>query len=234
VAKLKIADQQLRDAVTSLSHDLRTPLTALGGYLETLFMGGDHFSVQERQEYLNLAIAQQKRLARLVRAQFDLALLESGAFPFDRQVASLSDLVSDVGAMFMATAKAENIQLTIDTPSTGIVGNFDVGLLQRLLDNLLSNAIRHTPSGGQVSVSIRNEASQIVLRVRDTGTGIPEPDIGRVFNPYFRAGSRATLGGGGTGLGLAIAKRIIEIHGGDIRVLSTIGQGTVFECRLPA
>lgn len=233
VAKLRTADQQLREAVTLLSHDLRTPLTALGGYLETLSMGGDDLSAQERQEYLNLAIAQQQRLTKLVRAQFDLALLESGTFPVERQVASLSDLVSDVGEMFMAKAKAAGIELTVGTPSTGIAANVDVGLLERLLDNLLSNAIRHTPSGGKVSVSIREEAGQVVLSVRDSGPGIAEPDLDHVFSPYFRAGSRATLGNDGTGLGLAIAKRIVEIHGGEIQVMSAIGQGSVFQCRLP-
>jgi signal transduction histidine kinase len=233
VAKLKAADQQLRDAVTSLSHDLRTPLTALGGYLETLLMGNDHFSSPQRKEYLDLAIAQQNRLTRLVRAQFDLALLESGTFPIDRQPASLSDLVNDVGEMFAAAAKAAEIELTVDTPSTGVVANVDVGLLQRLLDNLLSNAIRHTPPGGKVSVDIREDAGQVVLSVRDTGEGIAESDIDRVFSPYFRSGTRATLGNGGTGLGLAIARRIVEIHGGEIRVVSKIAQGSEFVCRLP-
>jgi signal transduction histidine kinase len=110
----------------------------------------------------------------------------------------------------------------------------DVGLIQRLLDNLLSNAIRHTPSGGKVSLSVREEAGQVVLDVLDSGTGIAEADIDRVFSPYFRAGNRASLGNEGTGLGLAIAKRIVEIHGGEIRVVSAIGRGSVFECRLPA
>ncbi len=233
LAKIQTADQQLREAVTSLSHDLRTPLTALGGYLETLSMGGDDLTTEERKEYLDLAIAQQQRLTRLVRAQFDLALLESGTFPVDRQVASLSDLVSDVGEMFMAKAKAAGIELTVDTPTAGIA-NVDVGLIQRLLDNLLSNAIRHTPSGGKVSLSVREEAGQVVLDVLDSGTGIAEADIDRVFSPYFRAGNRASLGNEGTGLGLAIAKRIVEIHGGEIRVVSAIGRGSVFECRLPA
>jgi signal transduction histidine kinase len=233
VAKLQTADQQLRDAVTSLSHDLRTPLTALGGYLETLSMGGDQLSAEERNEYLDLAIAQQQRLARLVRAQFDLALLESGTFPVDRQLASLSDLVSDVGAMFMATAQAAQVVLNIDGPSSGIFANVDVALMQRLLDNLLSNAIRHTPAGGNVLVSMVEEASQVIMSVRDTGTGISGPDLDRVFSPYFRSGRRATLGNDGTGLGLAIAKRIVELHGGKIRVMSAIGQGSVFECTLP-
>ena len=235
VTKLQAADQQLRDAVTSLSHDLRTPLTALGGYLETLSMGGDALSTEKRKEYLDLAIAQQQRLARLVRAQFDLALLESGAFPIDRQLASVSDLVSDVRDMFLATATAAHIELKLETPPSGVVANVDVSLLQRLLDNLLSNAIRHTPPNGQVvlSLSMAEESGVVILSVRDTGNGIAETDIDRVFDPYFRVGSRVSLATGGTGLGLAIARRIVELHDGQIRVISTAGHGAEFECRLP-
>jgi signal transduction histidine kinase len=233
-AKLQAAAQQLRDAVTSLSHDLRTPLTALGGYLETLSMGGDRLSPEERQEYLELAIAQQQRLARLVRAQFDLALLDSGAFPIDRQLASVSDLVCDARDMLLATATAAHIELRVETPPAGVLANVDVSLLQRLLDNLLSNAIRHTPPDGEVVLSVAEEAGDVVLSVRDTGSGIAAADLDRVFDPYFRAGDPVTLGSGGTGLGLAIAKRIVELHGGRIRVVSTSGQGAIFECRLPA
>jgi signal transduction histidine kinase len=233
-AKLQAAAQQLRDAVTSMSHDLRTPLTALGGYLETLSMGGDKLSPEERQEYLELAIAQQQRLARLVRAQFDLALLDSGAFPIDRQLASVSDLVCDARDMFLARATAARIELCVETPPSGVVANVDVSLLQRLLDNLVSNAIRHTPPDGKVVLRVAEEAGEVILSVRDTGCGIAAADLDRVFDPYFRAEERVRLGGGGTGLGLAIAKRIVELHGGRIRVVSPSGQGAVFECRLPA
>jgi signal transduction histidine kinase len=135
--------------------------------------------------------------------------------------------------MFIATARAGHIELSIDGPSSGIFANVDVALMQRLLDNLLSNAIRHTPSGGSVLVRIVEEASQVTVSVRDTGTGISEQDLDRVFSPYFRSGRRATLGTDGTGLGLAIAKRIVELHGGSIRVTSAIGQGSVFEFSLP-
>jgi len=232
VKKLQMADTQLREAITSLSHDLMTPLTALGGYLETIKLGGDTLSFRERQEYVDLAVAQHRRLSRLVRSQFDLAMLESAAFPFDPQHASLSDLVHDVGQKFMPTARDAGVNLTVESLAVGVYANADVGLLERVLENLISNAIRHTPVGGQVTIGLRERVDRIVIDVEDTGSGIATEDLPNIFDRYFRGSTVTRPRSSGAGLGLAIAKRIIDLHGGEIKVSSILGSGSTFSMYL--
>jgi signal transduction histidine kinase len=228
VLKLQTADTQLREAITLLSHDLRTPLTALGGYLDTISMRGENLTPFERQEYVELAFAQHRRLTRLVRAQFDLAMLESVAFPFSPERASLSDLVNDIGQKFIAAAKAVGIELTVDSPPAGIYASVDVGLLERVLENLISNAIRHTQPEGKVEIRIREEPERVAICVADTGCGIPAVDVPNIFDRYFRRTNAAKSRNEGAGLGLAIAKRIIEMHDGEITVSSQPGTGATF------
>lgn len=232
VAQLHSADAQLREAITSLSHDLMTPLTALGGYLETIKMGGDTLSFDEREKYVDFAVAQHRRLSRLVRSQFELAMLESAAVPFDPQHASLSDLIHDVGQKFMPTATSAGVRLTVNAPAVGVYANADVGLLERVLENLISNAIRHTPAEGQVTLRVREDADKIAIEVEDTGSGIAAEDLPNIFDRYFR-GSNVTRAHDGAGLGLAIAKRIIELHEGEISVSSDLGKGSTFRIYLP-
>jgi len=210
-----------------------TPLTALGGYLETIKLGGEALSFRERQEYVDLAVAQHHRLSRLVRSQFDLAMLDSAAFPFEPQYASLSDLVHDVGQKFMPTANTAGVHLTVDAPAIGAYANADVGLLERVLENLISNAIRHTPAGGQVTIRVREDAERIEIGVSDTGSGIPAEDLPNIFDRYFRGSIVGRSRSSGAGLGLAISKRIIELHDGEIKVSSNLGSGSDFRFYLP-
>jgi len=228
VEQLKTADTQLREAITSLSHDLMTPLTALGGYLETIKMGGDTLTFDERDKYVDLAVAQHRRLTRLVRSQFDLAMLESAAVPFDPQHASLSDLVNDVGQKFKPAATNAGVDLSVDLPAAGTYVNADIGLLERVLENLISNAIRHTHAGGKVMLRVRESAEQVVICVEDTGSGIAAQDLPHIFDRYFRGSNIVDPRADGAGLGLAIAKRIVELHGGEITVSSRVGRGSEF------
>jgi two-component system, OmpR family, sensor kinase len=233
VDQLKSADKQLREAITSLSHDLMTPLTALGGYLETIKMGADVLPLDEREKYVDLAVAQQRRVSRLVRSQFELATLESAAVPFDPQHASLSDLANDVGQKFVPAAISAGVHLSVESQGVGVYANADVGLLERVLENLISNAIRHTPAGGHVTLRVSEGADSITIGVEDTGSGIAAEDLPHVFDRYFRGSNVTRPRGEGAGLGLAIAKRIVELHGGEISVYSTLGSGTVFNIYLP-
>lgn len=234
VAQLRNADTQLREAITYLSHDLMTPLTALGGYLETIKMAANTLSYDERDKYVDLAIAQHRRLSRLVRSQFDLAMLESAAVPFDPHHASLSDLVHDVGQKFMPTAKSAGVDLCVDVPAAGVYVDADVGLLERVLENLISNAIRYTAAGGRVTLRVRGDPDKITICVEDTGSGIAAEDVPHIFDRYFRGSNASQPRGDGAGLGLAIAKRIVELHGGEMTVTSSLGIGSTFNIYLRA
>jgi two-component system, OmpR family, sensor kinase len=230
--KLHEADRQLREAIAALSHDLQTPLTALGGYLDTVRMRMDALSAEQRAHYLDLAAIQQERLTRMVRAQFELSLLDSAAFPFDPQLASLTDLAHDVAQELGAAADTAGVSLTAETPTEPVLARMDVGLMQRVLENLLSNAIRHTPRGGRVALSVMRSETGAAVCVSDTGSGIRPEDLPRVFDRSFR-GSDASREDRAGGLGLAIVKRIIELHGGRIFAASTPGAGARFSFELP-
>ena len=229
--KLRSADLQLREAIASLSHDLQTPLTALGGYLDTVRMRADSLSESERRQYLDLAASQHERLSRMVRAQFELSRLDSAAFPCDPQPSSLSDLVHDVAQELRPGAEAAGITLMGEVPADTVLVRMDVGLIQRVLENLLSNAIRHTPRGGRITVAVGRTGSTATVTVADTGSGILAEDLPRVFDRSFRGSSREDRMG--AGLGLAIAKRIVELHGGRISVESAPGAGALFVFDLP-
>jgi two-component system, OmpR family, sensor kinase len=233
VEQLRVADVQLRDAIAGVTHDLRTPLTALGGYLDTLVLRQDLLSPEERHRYLELAGAQQQRLVRLVQSQFELALLESSANPFAPQRACLSDLINDVVQKLAPVAAAAGVTLTFDMPQAAVYAYLDLGLIERVLENLISNAIRHTPASGTVMVSIREETARMMVTVADTGTGIASELKANLFARAFHGKDRPQARGDRAGLGLVIAHRIITLHGGSISVDSQPGQGARFQFDVP-
>jgi two-component system, OmpR family, sensor kinase len=233
VEQLRAADAQLRDAIAGVSHDLRTPLTALGGYLDTLRLRRELLSPDERLRYLELASAQQQRLVRLVQSQFELALLESSANPFDPQRACLSDLINDVVQKLAPVAGEAGLTLTFDMPQAAVYAHMDLGLIERVLENLIGNAIRHTQAGGTVTVSIREGADRVFVTVSDTGIGIDDNAKANLFARSYSKG-RPHSGGDRAGLGLVIAQRIVSLHGGSISVESQPGQGSRFQFDVPA
>jgi signal transduction histidine kinase len=233
VRQLRAADTQLRESIASVSHDLRTPLTALGGYLDTVLMKNETLSAIERRKYLELALAQHARLARLVKAQFELALLESAAVGFQPQPASLSDLVNDVGQKFEESANAAGLSLAVELPQRNIEASIDVGLIERVLENLLSNAIRHTPAGGRIVLAASMDADRALVSVEDTGAGIPLQQQAILFEWPSRGNREARKKTEGAGLGLVIARRIVELHGGQITLISEPGNGSRFEFGIP-
>jgi two-component system OmpR family sensor kinase len=234
VEQLRAADVQLRDAIAGVSHDLRTPLTALGGYLDTLLLRQELLSPAEQHRYLVLAAAQQQRLVRLVQSQFELALLESSANPFDPQRACLSDLINDVVQKLAPVAATAGLKLTFDMPQAAVYAYMDLGLIERVLENLIGNAIRHTSAGGTVMVSIQEESGRVVVTVADTGTGIDAAMKASLFARSFHGRDRPHSRGDRAGLGLVIAQRIVTLHGGSISVDSQPGQGARFRFDVPA
>lgn len=217
-----------RDLVAGVSHDLRTPLASLRGYLETLIMKNESLSPQDRRMYLEVASAQSDRMNRLVEELFELAKLEDVEIRIELEPFQLSELVQDVVQKFDLVARDKGVtlagQFTPDAPL--VAGN--IPLIERLLDNLLENAIRHTRPGGRIDVSVRSNERGPTLQVSDTGSGISEGDIPHVFDRFYRGDESRSSESGGAGLGLAIAKRIVDLHDGRISVSSKIGVGSTF------
>jgi signal transduction histidine kinase len=233
LAALAGTDRARRELVAGVSHDLRTPLTHLQGYLETLLMK-ESLPERARQEYLQIAYEECLRLSRLVADLFELAKLEALQAPLEREVFSLAELAHDVAHKFRLAALEKGVELEVDAHGELGLVDGDLRLLERVLENLLDNAVRHTPGGGRVSLTVVPAADAIAVSVADTGPGIPAAEVPHVFD-RFRRGRRAGGAGlEGAGLGLTIARRALELHGSDLVCASAPGAGTTFRFTLAA
>jgi len=232
VLALAQADTHRREMVSNVSHDLRTPLAALHGYLETLLMKEGSMTPQEQREYLQIALRHSERLAKLVGELFELARLDSREVQVNLEPFSLGELVQDVVQQYHLGAQQKSLRLRALLPDDLPLVYADIALIERVLDNLLENALRYTPEGGSVTLSLAPQPGRIEVRVADTGSGIRQEHLPHIFERFYRVPAQPEKPGC-AGLGLAIAKRILELHGGTIRVESVPDQGTSFTFRLP-
>lgn len=231
VRMLKQADAHRREMVSNISHDLRTPLAALQGYLETLIMKEGRLTPEEQRSYLAIASRHGDRLNKLVADLFELALLDSQEAKARPEPFSCGELVQDVAQKFQLAAA--NRQLKLETqfaPDLPFVCA-DIGMIERVLENLIENAARYTPAGGSITIALTRSAGAIQVQVRDTGRGIHEEDLPHIFERYYRAAGQPETTGS-VGLGLAIAKRILELHHSAIEAQSDT-TGTTFSFSLP-
>lgn len=231
--ELEKTDQLRRELVANISHDLRTPLTSLRGYLETLALKQSSLTDADRHRYLEGAIRQADRLNRLVSDLFELARLESGTQEMEIEALALAELAHDAVQQFRLQARERGVELLVQVPDGPAMVEGDMGLLARVLDNLIDNGLQHTPAGGRVSLGLRETRQWVSVEVVDTGCGISPDDLPYVFDRFFRDQER-DLTGDHAGLGLAITKRIVELHGGTIDVESQLDRGTKFSVTLPA
>jgi len=221
-----------RDLVAWASHDLQTPLTSMRAVLEALSDG-----VVDEPEMVKRYLATAQRdvmsLSALIDDLFQMSQLDAGGFPLQRAPASLSDLVSDTLESFSQLAKQQEITLEGQVESDVDPVLMDTQAIGRVLNNLISNALRHTPARGRVSVWVRRTTQGLEVTVSDTGEGIRAQDIPHIFERFYRGEKSRNRGTGGAGLGLAIARGIVHAHGGDIQVESQAGKGTQFTFHLP-
>jgi signal transduction histidine kinase len=238
--QLQAADQKQRelesmrrDLIAWVSHDLQTPLTSMRAILEALSDGVvDDPEMVKR--YLLTAQRDVMSLSALIDDLFQMSQLDAGGFPLHRAPSSLSDLLSDTLESFSQLAKQEEITLEGQVESDVDPVSMDTQSIGRVLNNLISNALRHTPSKGRVSVWVRRVPSGVDVTVSDTGEGIRAQDIPHIFERFYRGdASRSRTRGTGAGLGLAIARGIVQAHGGTIEVQSEPGKGTQFTFHLP-
>ena len=230
--ELRRADQNRRELVGNISHDLRTPLAALRGYLETLNLRGERLSREEREAFLNAAQAHGERLSNLIEQLFELSTLESSDGRAKPEAFPLQELVQDVVRKFAFQAEEAGIMLEAQADCDLPFVEGDIGLIERVLSNLLDNALRHTPAGGRVTIVLEPHDDGVRAKITDTGEGIAAGDLPRVFERFFQASTARV--GEGTGLGLAIVRRILELHGRQIEVTSSEGAGAEFSFDLPA
>lgn len=221
------ADRLRRELFTNVSHDLRTPLTAMRGYLDTIASESDRLPTQRRLEFVAIARRHCDRLRRLVDQLFALAQLDVAAVRLRPEDVSLAELAQDIVGKYQLPAEAAGVRLQLEVDPRVPTVTADVGLIETVLENLLDNALRHTPAGAEVVVAVSARDRDVCTTVRDAGSGIGADDLARVVRRY------ETGRGGRSGLGLAIVTRILELHGSRLELQSAPGTGTTAAFALP-
>lgn len=231
MAELQHTDEMRREFFTNVSHDLRTPLTTLRAHLETL-VGDPPLAPQEQRAFLTVALKQCRRLIHLVQQLLQMAKLEAHQVRVDLQPFQLAELLQDVVMKFEPSARLSNVTLHAELAAGTPLVHADIGLIERVLDNLIENAIRQSLPGARVIVALLPSTSQVRVEVRDNGPGIAPADQPRIFDRFYRGDVSRSSESGHAGLGLPIVKEILRLHGASID-FTTGDRGTTFSFALP-
>lgn len=231
VSELRRLESVRRDFVANVSHELKTPLTSISGYAETLL--SEDPDPDTRRQFLRTIIANAQRMQRLVDDQLDLARIESGRWQATPELLDVAGAARDAWAPRAPLATAAGIRFLVQPGPDAAMVRADPEALRQILGNLFDNAIRHTPPGGSVACWSATEDGGVTLGVTDTGGGIPAEHLARIFERFYRVDTARSREAGGTGLGLAIVKHLVEAHGGQVSATSEIGRGTTLRCWFP-
>ena len=228
-ATLAHQDALRRSMLADVTHELRTPLTVMQGQIEALVDG----IFPATPEHLAPLHDQTLHLARLVEDLRTLAHADADQLALERAPTALQPLARDLLRSVEPSARQKGIRLASEIPHDLPLLDADAVRLRQVLGNLLANALRHTPAGGQIRLSARAEGEDVVLTLNDTGSGIPREDVPHVFERFYRTDRSRSRDTGGSGLGLAIARRLTDAHGGTIALESEVGRGTMVSLRWP-
>ena len=231
-SELQRADQQRRNLTADVAHELRTPLHIIQGNLEGILDG----IYDPSAEHIEATLDETRILSRLVGDLHTLSQAEAGQLALHIESVDVTDLLADVQTSFSGQAgvKGVDLEVSFEGKPADLMLKGDAGRLDQVLSNLVLNALRHTPPGGQIQLAAARHAANIVITVRDNGEGIAEADLPYIFNRFWRGDvARTHTAGVGAGLGLAITKQLVEAHHGSIEVTSTLLEGSCFTIRLP-
>ena len=217
--------------VANVSHELKTPITTIKSYTETLIDGD--VDEKTRKGFLNVIENECDRMGRLVTDLLDLSNLDYQSTNWDKSQHSIEDLINEIILKLRITLKENRHHLSLDIEEDLPLVNIDRDGIERVLLNIIYNAIKYTEEGGEIGIKVKKINEYIDIEVKDTGVGIPEEDIERIFERFYRVEKGRSREQGGTGLGLAIAKQIVVAHNGTIKLDSKIGQGTTINVQLP-
>ena len=227
-------DRIRRELLAHLSHDLRTPLATMQGYVETLTIKGDDLSHVERQEYLATVQRNVKQLKRLIDQIFELAHLENGQVTVNLETFVIGELLHDILTKFTLKAADKKIALILKPQPCQFMVYSDIAKLERIMTNLLENAIRHTDLGGEIVMTVTQLATQVKVSVADNGSGISKEDIAYIFDARYRASNAREDNIQHTGLGLAISQKLSQVIKSELMVKSILGKGSSFSLALPS
>lgn len=221
--------------VSQVSHELRTPLASIIGFAQTL-LRSPNLAPEKATQFLNIILDDGRRLERLVEDLLDISRIESGKTSLITEPTSIAQILDYATHIIATEAESKRITITHDyTPNTLPFLALDNDRITQVFVNLLANAVKFTPPDGSITIRITHDKEHLSVSIADTGVGIPASDVPRLFEKFYRAKQRDSDDKEirGTGLGLAIAKQIVELHGGTIRVESTVGKGSIFTVTLP-
>lgn len=233
--QLKRVDGERRELLTHLSHDLRTPLASLQGFLETIAIQKSTISHEKQFQYIQRSLVNAERLRHFVDQIFELAHLESGHVSATLESIPIAELLYDLKDKFEIQATENALQLNVELDNEAIRINTDIAKLERVLTNLIENAIRHTPSGGSITLKLASieQAKQVRVIVQDSGIGIPEEELPYLFDARYRGSKTAEDGQRHIGLGLTISKKLLRVLGSEIKVRNNPDKGANFSFCLP-
>ncbi len=233
ITALKKIDQMKSDFVSMVSHEIRSPMNSLLMQIKIILDGLAGNVTEKQREILERASGKILNLTNLVSELLDLARIESGLITHEKETVAMQDLLADQVKFHGAGAQERNIGIRFEsTPNLPVILANRQGM-EEVFTNLITNAIKYSPEGGTITISAGVENEYLKVKVSDTGFGIPEEDLGRIFNRFYRVKDKQTREIHGTGLGLAIVKSIVEAHQGNIKVESELGRGTAFTVLLP-
>ncbi len=232
ITRSRQLEQMRTEFVANVTHELRTPLTSIRGFAETLLEGALE-EPETAAHFIGIIKRESEHLGALIEDLLDLSRIESGKFKMRREQVRIQDLVTDAVNRLLPKAQHHSVELTAQVPQELAPLTGDSDRLSQVLINLIDNAIKYTPAGGSVSVTVCDDGPVISVAVADTGTGIPKADLPRIFERFYRVDKARTRSTGGTGLGLSIVKHIIDSHKGSIKAESELGKGSSFTFTLP-
>jgi two-component system phosphate regulon sensor histidine kinase PhoR len=225
VTRLKKLEQIRADFVANVTHEIRTPLTAIIGYLETIKHGAIN-NVEETEEFIDIILKQAERLNRLVEDLLTISNIEMKETKLIFNDVSLNTIITNVISLVEAKAKSQNIAIRNNVSENLAPIKADRDKLTQIFVNVLDNAVKFTPDGGSVTIDVKEEGAFRVVSVRDTGIGVPSDEIHRLGERFYRVDRSRSRDLGGTGLGLSIVKHLMIAHGGKMQIESQFGRGT--------
>ena len=232
IQEIQRVDKSRRDLIGNISHDLRTPITSMQGYVETLLLQSDKLTEKQAKHYMQTVYKHCLHIDGMVAELFELSRLDSHTIQPQIEEFSLAELLQDIAHEFQLSCDKKSINLETKLIQGDTRINADIRLMQRVFENLLANAVRHTPTGGKICLEMQVKAKHIMCKISDTGKGISPQEIPYIFDRLYQADSRAKHKDGTLGLGLAIVKRILDLHSSDISVKSAAVTGTCFSFSL--
>jgi signal transduction histidine kinase len=233
IEEMKTMDNLRRELVANVSHDLRTPLATIQGYLETILIKADSLSEEDKIKYMQTIWGSTERLKKLVEELFELSKLEAKETKPKPEAFSIAELVQDVQQKNLLIAESKKIELLLKFPYDLPLVFADIGMIEKVLQNLIDNAIKFTPEGGKIIIQLTLQNDEILASVSDTGIGINSKELPNIFDRYNQGKRTQSKEKQGLGLGLAIVKKILEVHSLDIQVESIEGKGTSFFFKVP-